>query len=162
MNIYEFLKTGVLGKLSLEDTEESLHQKFDKKWLGEKLFPDANYKDVYYYYADEGSIEICVQFGEVAHFNILPYGQKFYIASSQTEKCWLGDIATLEQFIQLLNSAGTSWAFYSRYCLRKQVTLITEGNVLITLMYDEQEPPYLAKLQVSSSAVFGDSSKIHS
>ena len=158
MNIYEFLKTGVLGGLVVGDTEDALYQKFDQEWLGKKLYPDKAYQDVYYYYADGGRVEICIQFGEVAHFNIDADDPTFYM-EAQAKQYSLSKVHSFEQLVALLDDLKIGWQFYTRYCLHKQVTIVTEGNVLLTFMYLEAGQSYLAKLHINSDTSYENSAK---
>ena len=111
MNIYEFLKTGVLEGLSLNDTEESLYQKFDKEILGKKLYPDSSYKDVFYFYAFGGTLEICVISDEVSHFNVTAY-QGFFFLEYNQKKHYLSEFNNFHEFAGILDIMGINWHFF--------------------------------------------------
>ncbi|OJJ20397.1 hypothetical protein BKI52_18230 [marine bacterium AO1-C] len=138
MNIYEFLKTGVLGQLSVKYTEEVLRQNFGAGVLGDKLFPDKAYNDVYYYYAYGGVLEICVSFGEVSHFNVTIYENFFYIEYAD-KKHYLSEVNTFPAFTDLLDAMKINWTFLSKYSFGKQLAIITEGNVVIVFTFNDQE-----------------------
>lgn len=161
MNVHDFLKNGTLMGLSINDTEASLLQKFDKETLGEKLYPDSTYKDVYYYYAFGGVLEICVMFGNVSHFNVTSHQDFFFLEYGQN-KLLLSEFGDFHEFTALLDELNIEWHFLRRYCRQRNLAIITESNVVV--FFDYSLPIRnrdLIELQVNENDTFEASDKVN-
>ncbi len=156
MNIYNFLKTGKLKGLEVGDTEGVVYQKFGKETLGKKLYPDAQHTDTFYFYAFEGSLEICLVFHEVYHFTITPHNHFFFIEHQQ-QKYWLDQLTNFHQFVELLHTLQIKWRFLRRYCRDQQLAIITEQHIVAFFDYSDQSP---VEFQISNADRYEKADKV--
>lgn len=132
MNLTDFLRTGIFLELKVGSSEKDLYSVFSKKDLGKKYyFDNLNKHDGFSYFYN--SLEIML------------IDTKIYSLGFDLARCpvtILNDISicsttSFELVVRYLDIADIDWSFENKYCNNRELTIKTQGNVLLGCVYDK-------------------------
>ena len=131
MNLTNFLKTGKFLKLKIGLPEKKIYSVFKKKYLGKKnYFNKLNKDEGFSYYYDGLQIIIVDSKIHTIGFDLI-YNP-----------------ITLLNNIFIYPETSLAWCFEKRNHYGRELTIRTEGNVLISCIYDKGNYR-LSKFQIS-------------
>lgn len=142
MNLTDFLRTGIFLTLKVGSSKKDLYTVFSKQDLGKKYYyNNLNKHDGFSYFYD--SLEIML------------INSKIYSLSFDLARCpvtILNDISicsttSFELVIRYLDIADIDWSFETKYCKKRELTIKTQGNVLLGCIYDKGDY-WLSKFKI--------------
>ncbi|MDJ1504325.1 hypothetical protein [Xanthocytophaga agilis] len=147
--VNDFLKYGALPKFWLGLSFEEFSAIIGEEKLGKRWYYDTTDKTTYAYFYK--GIEFSFLDDKICIINLDVDGRKrFYVETEKGEKRIIFPNTTLYQIIEILNQSSINWRFYPRYCFNHQLTLLTEGNVIIQFGFSDKEKlSYIFKLHKS-------------
>ncbi|OCG12237.1 hypothetical protein A9G24_08935 [Gilliamella sp. App6-5] len=132
MNIKNFLETGSYLGLKVGLSEQALYAILPPKVLGKKHYFDESNKDEgfsYFYHA----IEIMIIEAKIYSLGVdverssLTFFNDFTINAN----------SSFELILKYLDIANIAWQFEQQYCYQREITIKTQGNVLLGCVYDK-------------------------
>ncbi|WP_218055840.1 hypothetical protein, partial [Gilliamella sp. Gris3-2] len=128
----DFLRTGIYLGLKVELPEKEIYSIFQKKDLGKKYYFDKFKKsEGFSYFYD--SLEIMVVNSKI-------YSIGFDLARHPVtllNNIIIYSETSFELIMKYLDIADINWSFEKQYCYSRELTIKTEGNVLIGCVYDK-------------------------
>lgn len=142
MNLTSFLKTGTYLSLKIGSHEKDVYSIFPKKDLGQKYYFDNKNKHGGFSYFHD-ALEIMI-------INSVVYSIGFDLARCPV--FILNDLSicsetSFELIMRYLDVADIEWSFENKYCNGRELTIKTEGNVLLGCIYDKGNY-WLSKIKV--------------
>ncbi|MBI0068076.1 MULTISPECIES: hypothetical protein [unclassified Snodgrassella] len=143
MNLTNFLRTGKFLKLKIGLSEKKIYSVFKKKYLGKKnYFNKLNKDEGFSYYYDGLQIIIVDSKIHTIGFDLT------YNPITLLNNIFIYPETSLELIMKYLDIADIEWCFEKRNHYGRELTIRTEGNVLISCIYDKGNYR-LSKFQIS-------------
>ncbi len=142
MNLTDFLKTGTYLALKIGSHEKDVYSIFSKEDLGQKYyFDNSNENEGFSYFYD--ALEIMI------------IDSKIYSLGFDLARCpvsILNDLSiysetSFELIMRYLDIADIKWSIENKYSNGRELTIKTEGNVLLGCVYDKGNY-WLSKIKV--------------
>jgi hypothetical protein len=144
MELTKFLKTGEIANIFINMNVVELKKVIGQRPFKKKQLIDENEDNTYLIYFKE--IEICILNNRVHSItvdldaNVFTLLHKFEIKTSMS----------FDLILRFLDFAEIKWELCQKYCYNKEVSIITEGGVILGCVYDP-ELYWISKLQKLSS-----------
>ncbi|MDP9530913.1 hypothetical protein [Pseudomonas protegens] len=142
MNLTAFLKTGKYLELKIGSPENDVHSIFSKKVLGQKhYFDNSNKNEGFSYFCD--ALEIMITDSKI-------YSLGFDLARCPVtilNNLSICNETSFELILRYLDIADIEWAFEKKYCNGRELTIKTEGGVLLGCTY-EKGNYWLSKIKI--------------
>ena len=132
MDLTDFLRTGIYLGLKVGLSEKEIYSIFQKKNLGKKYYFDKFKKSEGFSYCYD-SLEIMVVNSKI-------YSIGFDLARHPVtllNNIIIYSETSFELIMKYLDIADINWSFEKQYCYSRELTIKTEGNVLIGCVYDK-------------------------
>lgn len=132
MNVTGFLKTGTYLELTIGSPEDDVYSVLSKEGLGQKYYFDDLHENEGYSYFYE-ALEIMIADSKV-------YSLGFDLARCPVtilnDLCICNE-TSFELVLRYLDVADIEWLFEKKYCNGRELTIKTEGGVLLGCTYDK-------------------------
>lgn len=142
MNLTGFLKAGAYLALKIGSPEKDVYSALSKEDLGQKYYFDDLHESEGYSYFYE-SLEIMIA-------DSMVYSLGFDLARCPVtilNDLYICNETSFELVMRYLDIANIEWSFEKKYCNGRELTIKTEGGVLLGCTYDKGNY-WLSKIKV--------------